>query len=150
MSSHSNFKQDKCWSCEFFNGQREYKQGIFFGDNVSTADKGTCTCGRSQNRSKTVSEHGWCSRYQKWNVLQSTIIQKKTEQEIQKMQAEQNRISSSRTAASARLKTEADRGTRKKLAKKIMKIALISIGTIFCAGLLVGLGIYLVSIFMMT
>ena len=42
MSTNSNFKQNKCWSCEFFSGKREYKKG-WFGDSVETDDLGTCT-----------------------------------------------------------------------------------------------------------
>lgn len=88
MSIHTNLKQDKCWSCEFYCAERKYKDG-FIGDSVNTADKGTCMNDRSQNHSKMVFEHGWCSKYQKWGVLQSSIAQKKATEQLRMQQLQQ-------------------------------------------------------------
>ena len=142
MSYHSNFRQDKCWSCEFFSGQREYNHGLF-GDSVHTSDKGICKCDRSQHRDKPVYEHGWCSRYQKWGVLQSTLAQKHAEQEILEMQQR-----AQRTSPPVKAETAAERAARIKLAKKIMKVAVIACAAMFGLGLLIGLGAYLVSVLM--
>ena len=142
MSYHSNFRQDKCWSCEFFSGQREYKHGLL-GDSVRTSDKGICKCDRSNQRDNPVYEHGWCSRYQKWGVLQSTLAKKQAEQEILEMQQR-----AQRTSPPVKAETAAERAARIKLAKKIMKVAVIGCATMFGLGLLIGLGAYLVSVLM--
>ena len=142
MSYHSNFRQDKCWSCEFFSGQREYKHGLL-GDSVHTSDKGICKCDRSNQRDKPVYEHGWCSRYQKWGVLQSTLAQKQAEQEILEMQQR-----AQRTSTTVKAETAAERAARIKLAKKIMKVAVIACAAMFGLGLLIGLGVYLASVLM--
>ena len=142
MSYHSNFRQDKCWSCEFFSGQREYKHGLL-GNSVHTSDKGICKCDRSNQRDKPVYEHEWCSRYQKWGVLQSTLAQKQAEQEILEMQQR-----AQRTSPPVKAETAAERAARIKLAKKIMKVAVIACAAMFGLGLLIGLGVYLVSVLM--
>lgn len=79
MSSNSNFKKDKCWSCEFFSGKREYKKG-WFGDSVETEGWGICA-NRSSfgHNNKKVQDDDWCSCYQKWGVLQSAIARKEDE-----------------------------------------------------------------------
>ena len=142
MSYHSNFRQDKCWSCEFFSGQREYNHGLL-GDSVRTSDKGICKCDRSNQRDKPVYEHGWCSRYQKWGVLQSTLAKKQAEQEISEMQPR-----AQRTSPPVKAETAAERAARIKLAKKIVKVAVIACAAMFGLGLLIGLGVYLVSVLM--
>ena len=73
MSVHSNFQKDRCWSCEFFCGQRKYKNGIVFGDSVETEAKGTCSNQRSSYCGKAVRDNDWCGKYQKWGVLQSAL-----------------------------------------------------------------------------
>lgn len=82
MSSNSNFKKDKCWSCEFFCGKRNYKKGFLLGDSAETVSQGTCSNKRSSNFGKTVRENEWCSKYQKWGVLQSALAR----QELQRQQ----------------------------------------------------------------
>lgn len=89
MSTNSNFKQDKCWSCEFFSGNREYKKG-WFGDSVETADWGICTNQKNfLDKNQKVQSSGWCSCYQKWGVLQSAIAmqeQKKAQEQAEREQ----------------------------------------------------------------
>ena len=83
MSTNSNFKQNKCWSCEFFSGNREYKKG-WFGDSVETSDWGVCTNQKNfLHKNQKVQSSSWCSCYQKWSVLQSAIAmqEQKKEQE---------------------------------------------------------------------
>lgn len=85
MSSHSNFKKDNCWSCEYFSGKREYKKGTFLGDSAYTDTKGKCSNNRSINCNHEIFEDDWCSKYQKWGVLQSALAveeQKKESQHI--------------------------------------------------------------------
>ena len=142
MSYHSNFRQDKCWSCEFFSGQRECNHGLL-GNSVHTSDKGICKCDRSNQRDKPVYKHEWCSRYQKWGVLQSTLAQKQAEQEILEMQHR-----AQRTSPPVKAETAAERAARIKLAKKIMKVAVIACAAMFGLGLFIGLGVYLVSVLM--
>lgn len=92
MGFHSNNRQEKCWSCEFFCGERKHKEGLFLGDSTETSSNGTCTCKRSSNCNKTVSESGWCSKYQKWGVLASYIAKKENEEQLKKQQVENERI----------------------------------------------------------
>lgn len=85
MSSHSNFNKDKCWSCEYFFGIREYKKGTFLGDSVYTDAKGKCSNNRSTNCNHEIFEDDWCSKYQKWGVLQSTLAIEEQKKESQRI-----------------------------------------------------------------
>lgn len=91
MSTNSNFKKDKCWSCEYFCGKRDYKRGVFLGDSVYTDGKGTCSNKRSDKYNREVYEDGWCSRYQKWGVLQSALVMEEQKREAQRLENEQRR-----------------------------------------------------------
>lgn len=91
MSSNSNFKKDKCWSCEYFCGKREFKRGIFGGNYVSTDERGTCSNKASRDYNRRISENGWCSRYQKWGVLQSALAAEEQKREIQRFEEEQRK-----------------------------------------------------------
>ena len=91
MSYHSNNNQEKCWSCEFFCGERKYKTGIFLGDTTETSSTGTCSCKRSTNFNKSVSETGRCSKYQKWGVIASAIAKKENEELLRKKKQENER-----------------------------------------------------------
>ena len=91
MSVNSNFKKDKCWSCEFYCGKREYNKGVFLGDSVYTDGKGTCSNKRSDKNGSEVYEDGWCSRYQKWGVLQSALAVEAQKRESERIEAEQRR-----------------------------------------------------------
>ena len=99
MSSHSNFKKDKCWSCEYFSGKREYKKGAFLGNSVYTDTKGKCSNNRTTNCNHEIFEDDWCSKYQKWGVLQSALVieeQKKESQRIlNELRKEQQAIETS-------------------------------------------------------
>ena len=91
MSINSNFKKSNCWSCEFFSGHREYKKVIILGDSVETAYKGKCSNQRSTNFNHEVTEDGWCSKYQKWSVLQSSLALEAQKRESQKIQTSLNK-----------------------------------------------------------
>lgn len=92
MSTNSNFKQNKCWSCEFFSGKREYKKG-WFGDSVETDDLGTCTNQKNfLHKNQTVLSSGWCSCYQKWGVLQSAIVREEDKRIQEQAEREQRQF----------------------------------------------------------
>ena len=101
MSVNSNFRKDKCWSCEFFSGKREYKKGLLLGDSVYTDGRGKCTNKRSSDFNRDVDENRWCSKYQKWGVLQSTLAIEEQKKETQRVMNElrkkeqESRLSSS-------------------------------------------------------
>ena len=99
MSSHSNFKKEKCWSCEFFSGKREYKKGLLLGDSVNTDYKGKCSNKRSLKYNHEIDDESWCSKYQKWGVLQSALAveqQKKESQRIaNELKKEQQKVETS-------------------------------------------------------
>lgn len=92
MSSNSNFKKDKCWSCEYFSGKREYKDGFLLGPSVQTDYQGTCSCKYSHNSGKKVSENDWCSRFQKWGVLQSYLATETNKREQERIARQQQQI----------------------------------------------------------
>lgn len=73
MPTNSNFRKDKCWSCEYFSGRRKLKTGILFGDSVETDNDGTCNNKRSYDNGKSVKHDHWCSKYEKWSTLVSII-----------------------------------------------------------------------------
>ena len=85
MSSHSNFNKDKCWSCEYFSGKREYKKGTFLGDSVYTDTIGKCSNNKSTNCNHEIFEDDWCSKYQKWGVLQSALTIEEQKKESQRI-----------------------------------------------------------------
>lgn len=91
MSINNNFKKDKCWSCEYFCGKRDYKRGVFLGDSVDTDGKGTCSNKRSDKYNHEVYEDGWCWKYQKWGVLQSALAVETQKRESQRIQEEMER-----------------------------------------------------------
>lgn len=86
MSTNSNFRKEKCWSCEFYCGQREYKKG-FLGDSICTGGKGLCSNKCSSKSGKTVYEDNWCSKYKKWSV----IVIEEQKREAQRLQQEERR-----------------------------------------------------------
>ncbi len=83
MATNSNFKKDKCWSCEFFCGHRKLKNSIVFGESVETEAQGTCSNKRSSFYGKTVRENGSCGKYQKWGVLQSALAKQEQQSQAQ-------------------------------------------------------------------
>ena len=85
MSYHSNFDKNKCWSCEFFSAHRKLETGIFFGDSVNCDFIGKCVNSYSTNFNHDVREDDWCSKYQKWGVLQSKIEMKKQKAEAERI-----------------------------------------------------------------
>lgn len=89
MSTNNNFKKNKCWSCEFFCGHRQYKNGFFFGDFVETDSKGICSNNRSSNNGKSIYEDNWCSKYQKWGVLLSAIAREEEKKRLAQQQKQQ-------------------------------------------------------------
>ena len=113
MSTNSNFKKDKCWSCEYYCGKREYKKGVFLGDSVYTDGSGTCGCKRSEKYGKTVTEDRWCSRYQKWGVLQSALAIEEQKRESQRIENEQRREMQRIQDENDRQRREIDRERRR-------------------------------------
>ena len=124
MSAHSNFKKNNCWSCEYFSGERKYDKGVFLGPSVYTGMKGKCSNTKSEKRNSEIFETGWCSKYQKWGVLQSALAieeQKKETQRVMnelKKQQEESRVSSysepvRELTAAERAEIERDRELRR-------------------------------------
>lgn len=88
MGNHSNYKEEKCWSCAFFCGERKENRGLF-GNSVETSSNGTCSCKRCSKYNSTVNENDrGCSKYQKWGVLDSSLA----EEEKRKLYKEQRKI----------------------------------------------------------
>lgn len=113
MSTNSNFKKDKCWSCEYFCGKRDYKRGAFLGDSVSTEGRGTCSNKRSSNYNKSINDEGWCSKYQKWSVLLSALAMEEQKREAQRFENEQRREIARMEAENERQRREMERERRR-------------------------------------
>lgn len=88
MSYHNDDNQEKCWSCEFFCGERKRKSGIFLGNSTETSKTGTCSCRNSSHFNKTVFDTNWCSKYQKWGVIASSIAEKESQERLRKQKLE--------------------------------------------------------------
>ena len=95
MSINSNFRKNKCWSCEFFCGRREYKNGLF-SPHVSTDGSGVCGCSRGPDSKKRVNEDHWCSKYQKWGVLEAYLANERYKEQ---QRLEERRIQEERRKA---------------------------------------------------
>lgn len=65
---------------------------MFLGDSTETSSNGMCSCKRSSNCNKIVSESNWCSKYQKWGVLAAYIAKKENEEQLKKQKEENARI----------------------------------------------------------
>lgn len=118
MSTNSNFKKNKCWSCEFFCGHRQYKKG-FFGDSVETDVKGICSNNRSSMNGKQIHEDNYCSKYQKWGILLSAIAK------------EESYINQKKLEEKPRQNLELSKEEKKTLIKRIIKRLIIIFSVVF-------------------
>lgn len=107
MGYHSNDKQEKCWSCEFFCGERKRKTSFLLGDSTDTSSNGTCSCKRSSHFNKSVSESSWCSKYQKWGVIASALAKKENDEIARKQKLENQKLE--REMQEERERTERER-----------------------------------------
>lgn len=93
MGSHFNEREKRCWSCEFFSGQREIKSVIFLGDSILTSNKGVCICKKSSYYNRSVSDDDRsCSKYQRCGVVESIIVKKQNEQIEREQEIQNERI----------------------------------------------------------
>lgn len=107
MSYHNDDNQEKCWLCEFFCGERKRKSGIFLGNSTETSKTGTCSCRNSSHFNKTVFDTNWCSKYQKWGVIASSIAEKESQERLRKQQLENAKYEQ-------QLKAEQERAEKKR------------------------------------
>ena len=54
MSSNFNLNKQKCWSCEYFCGKRQIKNGLLMGTFVETDATGICCCKRGGEKEKRL------------------------------------------------------------------------------------------------
>ena len=71
-----------------FCGERKRKSGIFLGNSTETSKTGTCSCRNSSHFNKTVFDTNWCSKYQKWGVIASSIAEKESQERLRKQKLE--------------------------------------------------------------
>lgn len=94
MSSNFSLNKQKCWSCEYFCGKRQIKNGLLMGTSVQTDATGICGCKRGPKEGKKIGEDGWCSKYHRWGAIQSLLVaeqQKKQQQQSERQLQEQQR-----------------------------------------------------------
>ena len=92
MSSHTNLKSKKCWSCIYFGGKRKLSRFITL--SVESEDKGTCMCNKCSYFGKEVSQNNSCSKWQIDKITfdaQREVEEKKNEKEKEKIKKEENR-----------------------------------------------------------
>lgn len=73
MSSHFDFKEKKCWSCEYFCGGRDIESGALFGQSIKCDYKAKCCNSKSVNHDKEVSENSYCFSYHRWGRVESIL-----------------------------------------------------------------------------
>lgn len=91
----------------FFCGERKRKSGIFLGNSTETSKTGTCSCRNSSHFNKTVFDTNWCSKYQKWGVIASSIAEKESQERLRKQQLENAKYEQ-------QLKAEQERAEKKR------------------------------------
>lgn len=89
MSSHFDFKEKKCWSCEYFCGGRDIESGVLFGQSIKCDYKAKCSNSKSINHDKEVSENSYCFSYHRWNRVES-ILDSIEESRARKQSEKQN------------------------------------------------------------
>lgn len=91
MSSYRSFKQEKCWSCEFYSGQRKRKDSFFFGESIECNETGYCTK-RGANQTEKVREYGWCSKYHRCSLVQAMLDEEKLKKEREQISKEREEL----------------------------------------------------------
>lgn len=90
MGNHRNYKEEKCWSCAFFCGNRKESTGFILGNSVETSSSGKCSCSNSPQYNRNVfDDYGGCSRYQRWAGI-DTLIAKQEKEKFLKEQRKEN------------------------------------------------------------
>lgn len=89
MSSHTNFKSEKCWSCAFYAGRRKISK--FLGPSIDTDERGQCTCNKCPNSGKIVSENNYCSKWQIDSMTNQCQIEQANKKAAQTAQREADR-----------------------------------------------------------
>ena len=92
MSSNFSLDKQKCWSCEYFQGAREVKEGLLSGVSIKTSDTGICGCARSREKGKRIRENDWCAKYQRWSAIQAILDTEAQKKEAERVKREQRRI----------------------------------------------------------
>lgn len=84
-------KQKKCWSCSYFVGSREWKDGLFLGARYEVDKKGYCTKNKSPNRNGITLYDYWCSQYKRAPDVQAKLDAQKQEEERRRRENELKR-----------------------------------------------------------
>lgn len=92
MGNHSNYKEEKCWSCAFFCGNRKESKSFLFGDCVETSSSGKCLCEKSSYYNKSVFDEYRCSSYQRWAGIDALIFKQEKAKLLKEQKKESERI----------------------------------------------------------
>ena len=129
MSSHFDFNSNKCWSCEFFSGKRDYANGLF-SNHVETDSCGVCNNKNSRHTGKKVSEDDYCSNYCKWALLQKILAEQEHKRKETNQIMEERRKAHEEWLASlspeARLNYQCEQVAKKAAEKEATKKVLMT------------------------
>ena len=79
--SISSVRQKKCWSCKYYAGSRELKNG-FLGTSFEVDERGQCLKGKTNNRDGSTVYSWYCSRYDRAGDVNAYIQKEETKKEI--------------------------------------------------------------------
>lgn len=85
--SISSIRQKKCWSCKYYAGSRELKNG-FLGTSFEVDERGQCLKGKTNNRDGLTVYSWYCSRYDRAGDVNAYIQKEETKKEIIRSQKE--------------------------------------------------------------
>lgn len=110
--SISSIKQKCCWSCKYYAGERDYKNGFFFGSSFEVDERGQCTKNKGNNRDGSTIYSWYCSHYERAGDVAAYIKQEETEREAKRQQREAESLNLEKQRKERQLREESRRQER--------------------------------------
>ena len=110
--SISNIKQKRCWSCKYYAGERDYKNGFFFGSSFEVDERGQCTKNKGNNRDGSTIYSWYCSHYERAGDVAAYIKQEEAEREAKRQQREAKSLNLEKQRKERQLMEESRRQER--------------------------------------
>lgn len=110
--SISNIKQKCCWSCKYYAGERDYKNGFFFGSSFDVDERGQCTKNKGNNRDGSTIYSWYCSHYERAGDVAAYIKQEEAEREAKRQQREAESLNLEKQRKERQLREESRRQER--------------------------------------
>ena len=110
--SISSIKQKCCWSCKYYAGGRDYKNGFFFGSSFEVDERGQCTKNKGNNRDGSTIYSWHCSHYERAGDVATYIKQEEAEREAKRQQREAGSLNLEKQRKERQLREESRRQER--------------------------------------